>query len=281
MSQLGIVELLALRGFDRNARFKLVRHQDQRSDIQRLLREGWFEAYQSFQSRDVFDDCDFIISFTGLESSRAKLHGIYKVGKRSNSTSVKFPRHCPYKAWKKSGYHYELTKVPGYEDFCGRVVIEWGKAAILWVQSGDKPVFEILPSGHSLPPFKDYLDFTLTFHELQSLHAHTDANADWQARLSAVAGVYLIVATTTGKQYVGSASGAAGIWGRWAAYAADGHAGNVHLRKLVESDTNYPEAFAYSLLQIVPRSYTRHEVLKLEKRYKEKLGKRATDLNGN
>ena len=40
-------------------------------------------------------------------------------------------------------------------------------------------------------------------------------------------------------------------------------------------------AFAYSLLQIVPRSYTRSEVLKLERRYKEKLGRKATDLNGN
>lgn len=281
MPPLGIVELLAIRGFDPNWRYKLVRHQDQRQDIQSLLREGWFETYQSFQSRGVFDDCEYIISFTGLESSRAKLHGIYKVGKRSKSISVKFPANCPYREWHKAGFHYELTRIPGYEDFCGRVVIEWGKAAIVWVQNGDKRVYELLPSGRSLPPFKDYLDFTLTFSELRSLHIHQAANSDWRARLSAVAGVYLIVATTTGKQYVGAASGSGGIWGRWACYAKDGHAGNIHLRKLVESDDDYPNAFAFSLLQIVPRSYTRHEVLKLEMRYKAKLGKKATDLNGN
>jgi hypothetical protein len=281
MPQLGIIELLTLRGFDRTSRFRLVRHQDKRYDVGSLIRDGWFELYQSIQSEAKFDDCDFIVSFTGLESSRAKLHGVYRVGNRTKSNAWPFPRQCPYKEWRRSGYRYELTKVPGFEEFCERVVIDWGNAPIVWVQSGDKPVYEILPNGNALPPFKDYLDFTLTFDELRQLHTHPDANADWHARLKAVAGIYLIVASTTGQQYVGAASGTEGIWGRWAAYAADGHAGNVHLRKLLASDKAYPAAFTYSLLQIVPRSYARHEVLKLEKRYKAKLGRRATDLNGN
>jgi hypothetical protein len=282
MSSIGFLELLALRGFDRNSRFKLVRHQDRRCDIQSLIREGWFETYQSFQSRPVFDSCDFIVSFTGAEGSRAKLHGIYKVGQRRKSEAVSFPLHCPYTEWHTAGFHYELTPVSGFEDLCGRVVIEWGKGTLAWVQNGrDKPLHAILPPGRALPLFSDYLDFSLTFQELRLLQTDLDANSDWRARLSAVAGVYLIVATTTGQQYVGSASGAEGIWGRWSCYARDGHAGNVLLRNLVESGTGYPEAFAYSLLQIVPRSYSRHEVFRLEKRYKDKLGKRATDLNGN
>lgn len=282
-----ILELLSLRGFDPKHRFKVVRHQDpKRYDIHALIRDGWFETYQSFQSGPVFDGCDYVISFTGLDASRAKLHGVYKVGKRTKSQSVLFPLNCPFKEWHDAGFHYELTRDRRFEEFCGRVVIDWGKATIVWAQwghkaGGDKLVHQILPSGNSLTPFKDYLDFTLTFSELRSLNAHAEANAEWRSRLRAVAGVYLIVATTTGKQYVGAASGAEGIWGRWSSYAANGHAGNVHLRKLVESDEAYPDAFAFSLLQIVPRSYTRNEVLKLEKRYKAKLGKRATDLNGN
>lgn len=193
-----------------------------------------------------------------------------------------FPKHCPYPEWQTAAFHYELTRVRDYDEFCGRVIVEWGKGTLAWVQNGrEKSVYEITPKGHSLPPFADYLDFSLTFRELQLLRSDPDANPDWRARLSAVAGVYLIVATTTGQQYVGAASGAEGIWGRWSNYALNGHAENVYLRKLVESNSSYPEAFAYSLLQIVPRSYSRHEVLRLEKRYKDKLGKRATDLNGN
>jgi hypothetical protein len=184
--------------------------------------------------------------------------------------------------WDTAKFFYELTRVPMFDEFRGRVVIDWGKGTIKWVQSGrEKSVYEITAPGRTLATFKDYLDFNLSFEELRMLNLHPNANAEWRARLAAVAGVYLIVATTTGQQYVGSASGAAGIWGRWSNYAVDGHAGNALLRELIEANPAYPKAFSYSLLQIVPRSYTRAEVLKLERRYKEKLGRRATDLNGN
>jgi hypothetical protein len=251
--------------------------------MQHLLRCGWFETYQSFQSKPKFDDCDYLISFTGLDGSRAKLHGVYRVGKRSPSASMPFPADIPYKDWHQAGYHYELTRVADFNEFCGRVVIEWGNAPLAWVQSGakDKPIYEILPEGQTLPLFKDYLDFTLTFPELGYIVSHPESNQGWRSRLQAVAGIYLVVATTTGKQYVGSASGAEGIWGRWSEYAADGHAGNVLLKKLIESDPAYPHAFHYSLLQIVPRSYARQEVLRLEKHYKAKLGRLAVELNGN
>src|SRR6185503_3532080 len=65
----------------------------------------------------------------------------------------------------------------------------------------------------------------LTHGELRYLFEHQEANSEWRARLAAVAGVYLILATTTGRQYVGSATGIEGLWGRWAAYAVDGHGG--------------------------------------------------------
>lgn len=100
-------------------------------------------------------------------------------------------------------------------------------------------------------------------------------------RLSAVAGVYLILATTTGSQYVGSAYGLEGIWGRWSAYAESGHGGNLLLQELLANDASYPMAFSYSILQILPRTHARSEVLQWERLYKEKLGSRAKGLNAN
>jgi hypothetical protein len=47
----------------------------------------------------------------------------------------------------------------------------------------------------------------------------------------AVAGVYLVLAQTSGKQYVGSAYGPSGIWERWRKYAISGDGGNVQLRE--------------------------------------------------
>jgi hypothetical protein len=131
------------------------------------------------------------------------------------------------------------------------------------------------------PPFRDYLEFTLTHAELVDLYHHEDLNREWRSRLAAVAGVYLILATSTGAQYVGSAHGSKGIWGRWAAYAKNGHGGNLLLKKLVARDHAYPEAFSYSILQILPKTLARSEVLYRERFYKEKLGSRATGLNGN
>jgi hypothetical protein len=99
------------------------------------------------------------------------------------------------------------------------MVIDWGRGALAWHQRiRDKEVLEVLPKGQLKARFRDYLEFALTHSELVELCRAPDANREWRARLAAVAGVYLVLATTTA-QYVGSAYGAEGIWGRWAAYA--------------------------------------------------------------
>jgi hypothetical protein len=167
-----------------------------------------------------------------------------------------------------------------FEHLEGRVVIDWGERA--WHQRAtNKTVLEMLPAGYVLEPFHHYLQFTLTHPELVHLVEHQEAHKEWRARLSAVAGVYLILATTTGTQYVGSAYGAEGIWGRWLAYARAGHGGNALLSELIATDPAYPASFSYSVLEILPTSFARDEVLAHERRFKQKLGSRATGLNAN
>lgn len=96
-----------------------------------------------------------------------------------------------------------------------------------------------------------------------------------------VSGVYLILDSETGDQYVGSAYGDEGVWGRWSQYAKNGHGGNARLRKLVKDGSDYPAAFRYSLLQVLPRTHTKNEVIRWEVLYKKKLGSRAFGLNLN
>jgi len=107
------------------------------------------------------------------------------------------------------------------------------------------------------------------------------AHREWRARLSAVAGVYLILAETTGELYVGSATGSEGIWGRWRQYAGDGHGGNETLKALVAENDEYPGSFRFSVLQILPKSMAREDVIEREARFKAKLGSRAHGLNLN
>lgn len=279
---LGILDLLRLQGLDTSKRFKLVRHRDANLDLDDFLRRGWLQTYQAFQTRPVFDGLDYIVSFVGVAGTGARLEGVYEVGVRRMAQAIKLPPGVPRASWNQADYYYELRRMPGFQELEHRVVVEWGGGTRSWVQRPtNKRVTEILPLGQRLALFTDYLGFTVTHSELRFLQQHAEANREWRARLTAVAGIYLVLATTTGEQYVGSAYGVQGFWGRWSAYAYDGHGGNKLLRDLIKKDPAYPDSFSYSILQVLPLTTTRAEVLEWERSHKRKLGSRATGLNAN
>jgi GIY-YIG catalytic domain len=282
---LGLIDILKLAGFEALPT-KLVRHQDRKYPWEELLRQNWLELYQQFQSKPRFDGANQIVSFCGLSGNRARFYGVYKV--LGHTPAIAQLSRLPEGNWPlewctSSQFFYNLARDPKFDDLRDRVIIDWGPAALAWVQKLDnKPVLEILPPGRKLVPFDDYLEFSLTFAELKDLFGNEIAHRDWQSSLSAVGGVYLILDQKSGHLYVGSACGAEGIWGRWRNYVKSGHGGNVQLQKLVEDDpASYPERFRFSVLQILPKTMTRDEVVQRETRYKHKLGTRATGLNSN
>jgi hypothetical protein len=133
-----------------------------------------------FLSRPVFDNLDYIISFVGIGGTRARLIGVYKVLGRQLGDTAPFPEACPYPELK-GGIFYELEHQSGFEALEHRAVIEWGRGALAWHQyTTNKPVVELLPKGHLLRLFTDYLDFTLTLQELRYLFNHQKANREWR-----------------------------------------------------------------------------------------------------
>lgn len=283
---LGILDLLGLLGFRREARTLLVRHQSKNPDppIQELLQTGWFELYQAFQKRQRFHNIDQIVSFYATTGTRAQFYGVYHVDGVTPSLDVEIPHDCPWaEDWRSNTSHFYILRPDhGFDELSNRVIIDWGLGTRQWVQKlSNKPVLEILEPGRVLPPFNDYLEFTLSFAQLRNLINSANSHREWCARLQAVAGVYLILAEKTGDLYVGSAYGGDGIWGRWRNYAKSGHGNNLLLRNLIERDPEYPERFRFSLLQILPKSMAREEVIERERIYKLKLGTRATGLNLN
>ncbi|MCC6125872.1 MAG: GIY-YIG nuclease family protein [Pirellulales bacterium] len=286
---LGIVELLELRGFDKSKPTKFVRHTDRkRCNVNELLRNRWLEFYQATQGKPIFRNCQQIVVFIGTAKTKARFHGVYSVGEEHDDRKLRPPQGYP-RELSKYRYYYDLKRQSRYNGLENRLVVEWGANAISWHQwynqkgkePKDKEVIELLPDGQTLSPFTDYLNFTLKHSELKQLVNNADANREWRASLAAVAGVYLILATKSGRQYIGSAYGAKGIWGRWTAYAKNGHGDNELLKKLLAKNSSYPEAFTYSILQILPKSMKPKEVVKYEQQYKQKLGTQATGLNGN
>ena len=284
MKDLGILDLLSLAGFKASPGDRIVRHQHEQYPIQELLNQGLLHVYQAYQSRPVFHEAKHILSFAGREGTRACLVGVFR--NRGHCGTIEAPpltSHVWEEEWRRQcKFFYRLERVSGFEHLEDRVIIEWGKGTLAWCQRlSNKPVSEILAPGRRLPPFRDYLEFDLSFDQLARLYADEEAHRDWRSRLSAVAGVYLILAQTTGKLYVGSATGAEGIWGRWRDYARTGHGNNELLRELLAGDKEYPAAFRFSLLQILPKTMTREDVIAHEARFKSKLGCLAHGLNLN
>ncbi len=284
---LGILALLGLRGFPTGTRAKFVRHKSQQDDIPDLIRRGYFDEYQATQKKPIFDDLDYIITFLGETGTRACFYGVYSVGQRQALKAGMLPLECPFRDLEDKGDHhfYLLKRDERFNLYKGRLVVEWGPMAIRWHQSAsaatDKAVFEFRPRGRLLEPFDDYLGFTLSYEELKHLVSNSEAHRDWKSRLSAVAGVYLMLDSKTGLQYVGSAYGAEGVWGRWSEYARNPDGGNKALEELLEKNSGekYEKHFRYSLLQILPLSYSADRVIAVEEMYKAKLGSRATGLN--
>lgn len=278
---MNLVELLQLKGLDTTKKIKLVRHQDQRYDVEELRRRGQLEIYQSYQGKPIFD-CDYVISFTGMEGTKAKLFSVYTVLAKKSANDVPLPKDFIYPKMEiKDCWHYELEEVPGFEDFKDRLVIDWGKSTLSWHQwLSKKPVTEILPQGY-ITDFPGYLDFILNFDELLTIINYPDANREWHRRLSAVAGVYLIVDKVTGNQYVGSAYGNEGILGRWKSYTKNGHGGNKLLKSLVKNAPSYAQNLRFTILRTLPKSLTKREVIEYESLYKTKLGTKAFGLNLN
>ena len=276
---LDFISILEFAGFDPKPRTKMVRHQDPTFELDLLRRNGRFERYQATQRKPVFDGLEQLVSFYGLPGTRAAFFGVYKVGESTiveGTEGVSGPLR--YRS-AESRIFYRLERDTRFDFLQNRLIVGWSGARN-WVQNlKSLEVLEIRAPGRKLLPFTDYLEFSLTFAELKDLMRSQEAHRDWQSALSAVAGVYLIRDSQSQQLYVGSAYGAEGIWGRWTTYADTHHGGNKKLQELVQSDSRYADNFVFSVLQVLPRTMTKEEVIKKEELYKCKLGTRVEGLN--
>ena len=206
---LGLVDILKLAGFDQKVPTKLVRHQDRRYPVTELRRHDWLELYQSYQSKPKFHGAQQIVSFYGLPGTRAGFYGVYRILGHKGHQPLDEPMlaACEWsKEWNRDAkYFYELRRDSRFDDLRDRIIIDWGPGTLAWVQKlddNDKAVLQILEPGRKLPPFDDYLEFSLSHDLLKALFENEHAHQDWKSHLSAVGGVYLILATKTGDSLV-------------------------------------------------------------------------------
>jgi hypothetical protein len=255
----------------RSDRFvKVLRHKDSRWDLWELRKRGRFGHYQNGQSWDVFGNARYIISFIAERNRYAKFVGVWEVISKHKK--------------KTKGFRYKTRELPGFKELEGRLIVRWGEGTRSWAQwlhrQGNKDVVELLPPNYVMD-FPGYYNFTLSYGQLTTMVNNPDSNREWQRMLSSVCGVYVLLDQRTGKQYVGSAYGAGGIWARWKGYVKSPSGGNVLLKQLLEKSPSRYKQFQFSVLRVLEPSATKDEVIDQEVLTKKKLGSRSFGLNSN
>ena len=251
----------------------MIRHNLSNNVIAKNYELGYLELYQSIQAPACFKNCDTVVSFLGTEGTSAVFQGCYRVGPTSPYEQDKLPSDFEAVDGMEKCVIWELTPMGLWDELKDRLVIEWGKGTKNFCHNATttKEVLAIKPAASEIN-YTSYDRVLLSFEILRRIVFNEKAYKEWKDKLSAVAGVYLITDTKTGKHYVGSASGAqGGIWGRWSEYAHTKHGGNKGIVDLVAADDNYCYNFQFSILEVFPLKKDSQEVLEYEKLYKKKL----------
>jgi hypothetical protein len=233
---------------------------------------GTFELGQSQQSQKNFE-CENVVSLINLSNSRRWLYvGAYRVdGVRGAS------------GW--NGFVYKLTRLPGLDHLDGRVIIDFPKTFRASYLIGRKHrdaliVNSIREERLSIADFPGFNGVRLSFDMLASIIRQDYPS--WRAALANVAGVYVIVDTESGYQYVGSAYGGVGLWQRWTAYVKTGHGGNKELRELLKTEgSDYAKNFQFSLVEVCDVNASSDYIIARESHWKDVLMTREFGLNWN
>jgi hypothetical protein len=258
---------------------RLVRHKDRRATKGRTPYELWrdnrpqFELYQSTQSipnrRKL--SAPYWAVFIADPNGDTMFAGLYAARYRGLlETDTPRPHTEGFdKAGSCDVYGLALQSALG--DLIGKLFIDWGAGALAWVQYAerhDKPITE-LRTAFQEPAFPGFLGF------IQPLSKLGSAPATWVAALKSSRGVYLLTCPRTKEQYVGSATGEDGFWGRWQGYLTSDYGGNVGLKSRDPSD------YQVSILEVAGTSETTDDIRGMEGRWQAKLQSREMGLNRN
>lgn len=186
---------------------------------------------------------------------------------------------------------YNLTLMDDYKEYIKRLIIKLERP-IGWdiynkkyesVQKSLNPeIYELAPST-KLGTFPGYNSVKLSHKDLQRIVNNDEPS--WKNALSNVKGIYVITDKSTGKLYIGSASGnAEGIWQRWSNYADIKNltGGNKFFEELKDTDCQYIiDNFSYSILEIFDMRTKQEDILNRENFWKDVLKTREFGMNRN
>jgi len=286
-----------LKGWNRNSEFdnanesriKLVRHSSDvqpdsfiynkyKGSVYKLYRTDYtlFKEWQSEQSDSKMKNVDYLVVFLAEEGCECRFIGVYR-------------NYGPKRATGNGVSEYAIEEVEGFEGLKDKVVIDWGKGTLSWMQNwqSTKNVRRIdqVNTGDDIPYFIRYEDVILSFSQLQKVVE----DKEWKSKLESLNCVYMILDKETGKEYVGvtykdmKPGIKNGILGRWTEYAKTGHGNNKLLVALLEEKgISYADQnFQWTILETLPLNVTPKVAIDRESLYKKKFGTREHGYNEN
>ncbi|OWK45648.1 putative dehydrogenase [Fimbriiglobus ruber] len=237
-------DLLKGRGIDLK-QVVVMRHRPKEPALNRVLpwlaaeQPELFNAYQRMQNENVeavLQKVKYVASFIGRSPGKALFVGLYAVDGWSARPTDELHSTPPFAELIKRGMTvdvtrpthllFDLTVVPDfYPEWKGRLIIKWPPPErSWWRRAHNKDEMTVLAIREdsaldaAMPPWNEIV---MTWDDLGIMPNR------WKAAMHEWRGVYYIFDTSDGKGYVGSASGADNLLGRWEGYAASGHGGNV------------------------------------------------------
>ena len=243
---------------------------------------GEFQEWQECQTNKNFGR-NYILSLIYYDKDIWMFGGVYKV---LPVRPIPIENDTGWKGWK---YETELTDIA--TDYIGRAFFRFKKEfrasyPVLELDPKNGEPIAKMPLSHILDKrvaLTDFLGFDQVNIDHKTLKRIVSDNIiSWKSALSNVKGIYLIVDTLTGKQYVGSAYGDECIWQRWANYAKEGHGGNIELKELLKCNgEEYKYNFKYSILEVCNMNLGNEYIISRETHWKEVLLTRRFGLNKN
>ncbi|MBI1291988.1 GIY-YIG nuclease family protein [bacterium] len=253
---------------------RLLRHQQAHAGLLDLWRtdRDQFDAYQQVQriSMRTTLASPYWASFIAGASGETIFVGLYAV--RSQEVGAVDRAAALGGALDRAGTYdvYALDRLDALSASVGKLVVEWGQGYRSWVQRAerqDKPIIELRRAIRAAP-FPGHRRFVRRLSQLETMPE------TWKAALASVGGVYVLACPLTQQLYVGQASGQGGFLGRWRAYVANGHGGNVGLRSRARTD------FQVAILEIADPA-SGDDLDALEALWKLKLLSKDLGLNRN
>jgi hypothetical protein len=231
---------------------------------------GNFKKWQERQGQRNFK-CAHVISLIDLGESHWLFAGVYQI--------LGCKPHPDY----EGDFLYATKLLPKQDDLIGRIIVHHKRggvrASYIWHKKEIAlTISEIRGEKLTIKEFPGYNAVVLSHSNLITI---TEQKIPaWHGALANIKGIYLITDTSTGRHYVGKASGKSGIWQRWCSYAENGHGGNKELKKVLKNKgEQHMTHFQYSILEIADTHASDKDILARETYWMNALKSRKFGMN--